>query len=83
MENVFHTEKRKTPLGERSLIIIRRLPSQMPYGIDSHLFRLAGISNLKGPDNKVEYQFHRLPDFDAGVKFLKDCGWAQSKEPIG
>lgn len=48
MENIFYTECRKTDLGERLFIVIRRLPSQMPCGIDSYLFHLAGIANMDG-----------------------------------
>jgi len=80
MSNVFHVERRQTSLGERAFIVIRKLPSQIPYGIDSHLFHLAGISNLDGPHEKVEYQFSQPSVFDKGVRFLKSCGW--SEEPI-
>lgn len=77
MKNVFQTERRTTPLGDKAFIVIRRVPSQIPYGIDSHLFRLAGISNLNGPNERVDYQFSQPSSFDKGVQFLKDCGWVE------
>lgn len=74
MNNVY--ECSTDPKG-RPTIIIRRKPSEIPWRIEQLLLHAAGMSQMDGPNNRVEYVF-LLPEKFAGAEAsLVACGWTK------
>lgn len=60
-------------------IVIRRLPSQMPRSIDRHLSQNS-IVHMDGPNQTIRYVFSSHENLIVAVKYLIECGWAQTEE---
>mgnify|MGYP006921396952 CR=1 FL=1 len=86
LQNIFHTERRQSPRGERDVIVIRRTWSEGDRHVDADLLRLGGISDVDGLNQRMVYEFcswgRAKGDVQVGIKYLQDLGWTLSSEPI-
>lgn len=76
MEDIYETT---TTREGRAMIIIRRKPSQIPYGIDSQLMHIGTMGHMNGPDNWCGYEFFFKDGLAKGEKLLQSCGWKKKE----
>lgn len=76
MDNVYELhEVTDEPIAKIG-ITIRRKPSQIPHSIDWPLMKIAGMTQLDGPNNRVTYLFSHHDRLVEAVEFLQKCGWS-------